>query len=185
MVRDVAGLVTSGRARAWAIVNWQADQLLAASAAATRAGVPPPCAAQLPYSLVHRAWVEDDAMMRALDACSAPVVASFVLAGGVLSGKYDSGRPFGRAAGELADPRYARAAQVARDLGELAREVDATSAALAIAFAFDNPRVATVLFGATRADQLRQNVSALEVADRLDDAQWDRLRAIGASPAPG
>ena len=185
MVRDVAGLIASGRARAWAVVNWRPDQLLAASAAATRAGVPQPCAAQLPYSLVHRAWVEDETMTRALDACSAPVVASFVLAGGVLSGKYGSDRPFGRAAGELADRRYARAAEVARELGELAREVDATSAALAIAFAFDNPRVATVLFGATRPDQLRQNVTGVDVADRLDEAQWDRLRAIGASPAPG
>jgi aryl-alcohol dehydrogenase-like predicted oxidoreductase len=185
MVSDVGGLVASGRARAWAIVNWQADPLLAASAAATRAGVPQPCAAQLPYSLVHRSWVDDDAMARALDACSAPVVASFVLAGGVLSGKYESGRPFGRAAGALADPRYARAAQVARDLGELAREVDATPAALAIAFAFDNPRVGIVLFGATSPEQLRQNAAAVEVADRLDEAQWARLRAIGSSPASG
>ena len=90
MVHDVAGLVDSGRARAWAIVNWPADQLLAVSGAATRAGLPQPCGAQLPYSLVHRSWVEDDAMTRALDACTAPVVASFVLAGGVLSGKYDT-----------------------------------------------------------------------------------------------
>jgi len=122
-------------------------------------------------------------MTRTLDACGAPVVASFVLAGGVLSGKYDSHRPFGRAAGALDDPRYARAAQVSADLGALAREVDATSAALAIAFALDNPRVATVLFGATSAEQLRQNATALEVSERLDEAQWARLRAIGA-PSP-
>jgi len=185
MVRDLAALVVSGRARAWAIVNWPADQLLAASEAATRAGGSQPCAAQLPYSLVHRSWVEDEAMTRALDACAAPVVASFVLAGGVLSGKYDSDHPFGRAAGALDEPRYARAAQVARELGALAQEVDATAAALAIAFALDNPRVATVLFGATRPDQVLQNATALEVADRLDEAQWARLRAIGSPPPPG
>jgi aryl-alcohol dehydrogenase-like predicted oxidoreductase len=185
MVREVAGLVASGRARAWAIVNWEAGRLLAVSEAATRAGAPQPCGAQLPYSLVHRSWVEDAAMKRALDACGAPVVASFVLAGGVLSGKYDTEAASGRAAGALDDPHYARAAPVARDLGALARDVDATPAALAIAFALDNPNVAAVLFGATSPDQLRQNAAALEVAERLDESQWARLRAIGASPASG
>ncbi len=185
MVHDVAGLVASGRARAWAIVNWPADQLLAVSGAATRAGLPQPCAAQLPYSLVHRSWVEDDAMTRALDACAAPVVASFVLAGGVLSGKYDTEAASGRAAGALDDPPYARAAHVARDLAALARDLGTTSAALAIAFALDNPRVATVLFGATSPDQLRQNSAALEVAGRFDEAQWTRLRGIGVPPASG
>jgi aryl-alcohol dehydrogenase-like predicted oxidoreductase len=124
-------------------------------------------------------------MTRALDACAAPVVASFVLAGGVLSGKYDTEAAGGRAAGALDDPPYARAARVARDLAALARDLGTTSAALAIAFALDNPRVATVLFGATSPDQLRQNSTALEVASGLDEAQWARLRAIGAPRASG
>ena len=114
LVTSTAGLITSGRARAWAIVNWPADLLLEASAIATRNGLPPPCAAQLPYSLVHRTEVEDDAMMRALDASGASVVASFVLAGGVLTGKYDNAPNAGRAAGSLQDPRIERAAQAAR-----------------------------------------------------------------------
>lgn len=61
----------------------------------------PPCAVQLPYSLMHRSCVEDPAMTRALDAAGAGVVASFCLTGGVLTGKYRSGP----AAGTLADPR--------------------------------------------------------------------------------
>ena len=90
MVRDVARLIAAGKARAWAIVNWPADQLLAAVARSPRAeDVPQPCAAQLAYSLVHRSPVEDDDMRRRSTACGAPVVASYVLAGGVLSGKYD------------------------------------------------------------------------------------------------
>jgi L-glyceraldehyde 3-phosphate reductase len=185
IVDEVAGLVASGRARAWAIVNWPADQLLDLSRAATRAGAPQPCAAQLPYSLVHRAWVEDAAMKRALDACGAPVVASFVLAGGVLTGKYETDPNAGRAAGQLADPRYAAAADAGRQLADLARAVDSTPAALAIAFALHNPNVASVLFGATSPDQLHQNTAALEVAARLDDEQWAQLLAIGAPPAAG
>ncbi len=94
MVHDVAGLIAAGKARAWAIVNWPADQLLALSRAARREDVPQPICAQLAYSLVHRSPVEDDDMRTALEACGAPVVASYVLAGGVLSGKYDA-RPRG------------------------------------------------------------------------------------------
>jgi aryl-alcohol dehydrogenase-like predicted oxidoreductase len=179
MVEEVAGLVSSGKARAWAIVNWRADDLPALSQAATRAGAPQPCAAQLPYSLVHRAWVEDPAMQRALDACGAPVVASFVLAGGVLTGKYDTDPRTGRAAGRLADPRYSAAARAARDLARLARELETTSAALAIAFALHNPNVASVLFGATSPEQLRQNAAGLDAAARLDDEQWAQLLAVG------
>jgi aryl-alcohol dehydrogenase-like predicted oxidoreductase len=180
LVREVAGLVESGRARAWAIVNWRADQLLEASRAASRAGAPQPCAAQLPYSLVARSWVENPAMKRALDACGAPVVASFVLAGGALTGKYDRDPGTGRAAGHLDDPNYANGVRAGREVAALARELDTTPAALAIAFALGNPNVASVLFGATRADQVRDNAAALELLERFDDERWARLRAIGA-----
>jgi aryl-alcohol dehydrogenase-like predicted oxidoreductase len=185
MVDEVAGLVAAGKARAWAILNWPADQLLECSLAATRAGAPQPCAAQLPYSLVNRGWVEDAAMKRALEACGAPVVASFVLAGGVLTGKYDTDTNAGRAAGRLADPGTAAAAEAGRQLAQLARELDTTSAALAVAFALHNSNVASVLFGATKPEQLRQNVAGLDVAARLDDEQWARLLAVGGPSAEG
>ena len=178
LVASVAGLITSGKARAWAIVNWPADLLLEASRIAARERLPQPCAAQLPYSLVQRSPVEDPAMLAALDACGAPVVASFVLAGGVLTGKYDHDPNAGRAAGNLEHPLMSNAAVAARQLGALARELDTTPAALAVAFTLANPRVATVLFGATRPDQVRQNADALALAARLDDAQLGALRAI-------
>ena len=58
MVAAVGGLLDSGKARAWAVVNWQAGPFAEAVAAAAALGVAPPCAAQLPYSLVRRSWVE-------------------------------------------------------------------------------------------------------------------------------
>src|SRR6266571_741045 len=91
MVAAVGGLLGSGKARAWAMVNWQAGPCGEAVAAAASLGVAPPCAVQLPYSLVRRSWVEDAEMTRALHAAGAGVVASFCLEGGVLSGKYLSG----------------------------------------------------------------------------------------------
>ena len=67
LVSAVGALVASGRARAWGLVNWTADLAGQAVQAAAERGVVPPCAVQLPYSLVRRSWVEDPAMTRALD----------------------------------------------------------------------------------------------------------------------
>src|SRR5205809_1631843 len=88
LVSAVGALVASGKARAWGMVNWPAGLCGQAVEAAAGLGIAPPCAVQLPYSLVQRSWVEDTAMARALAAAGAGVIASFCLAGGVLTGKY-------------------------------------------------------------------------------------------------
>jgi len=180
LVSSVGGLVTSGLARAWAIVNWPADQLLAASAIAAAQGVPQPCAAQLPYNVAHRDEVEGPEMRAALAACGAPVVASYVLFGGVLTGKYDDDPAAGRAAGSLDDPRVAHGIVVGRRLAALARSAGVTPAQLAFAFALAPSSVASVLFGATRPEQVWENVAALDLVDRLDEPTWRELRWIGA-----
>jgi len=179
LVASVAGLITSGRARAWAIVNWPAGLIAEAATVATLRGLPQPCAAQLPYNLVQRSPVEDDDMIAALAACGAPVVASYVLAGGVLTGKYAKDPTAGRATGTLDHPHVARSAATALELAQVARDLDTTPASLAIAFALANPLVATVLFGATSPRQVADNVAGLELAHRLDEAQLAALARIG------
>jgi aryl-alcohol dehydrogenase-like predicted oxidoreductase len=179
LVESVTGLVAAGRARAWGIVNWPAGMIAEASSTAARLGVPQPCAAQLAYNLVHRSPVEDTEMTAALAACGAPVVASYVLAGGVLTGKYADPSAAGRAKGTLDDPRVALAAGAAMQLAQLARSIDASPAALAIAFVLANPSVATALIGATSPAQLRQNLAAVDLVGTLDDAQLNDLRKVG------
>lgn len=180
LVAATGALVSAGKARAWALVNWPAGQTAEAVAAAAGLGVPPPCAAQLPYSLVQRSWVEDPAMTAALAAAGAGVVASFCLAGGVLTGKYRTDAAAGRAAGALADPRYAAAAAAADELAALAARLGTTPAALALAFPLTSPGVTSVLFGATSPEQLRDNCAAAALAARLSPDDLGQLRRIGA-----
>jgi aryl-alcohol dehydrogenase-like predicted oxidoreductase len=163
VVRAVTDLVAAGKARAWGIVNWQAERVAEAGRIARELGVPTPCAAQLPYSLVSRSWVEDPAMVEALALCEARVVASYVLAGGILSGKYRASGASGRMADQLDAPEWEEALAVADELRTRAAEEGTTAAALAIAFALSNPGVATVLFGATTPEQVRENVRAAEL----------------------
>jgi L-glyceraldehyde 3-phosphate reductase len=179
VVSSMQGLIASGKARAWAIVNWRVGDLLALAAEVSRQETSHPAAAQLAYSLVHRSPVEDEDMLQALAACGAPVVASFALAGGVLTGKYDADPLTGRATGTLAQPTVARAAVAGRQLAQLARRLETTPASLAVAFVLANPAVASALFGATTPEQVRQNVSALELLERLDRGQLAELRDVG------
>jgi L-glyceraldehyde 3-phosphate reductase len=166
MVATVGELVQAGLARAWAIVNWQAGAFLEASLAARAQGVPQPCAAQLPYSFAERDWVEGEAMRAALEASGADVVASFVMAGGVLTGKYESGAS-GRHSEDIEDPSLAARVAAGRRLRALAEEAGVSPAALAIAFALRNPAVATVLFGATSGEQIAENTGALAIGPEI------------------
>jgi L-glyceraldehyde 3-phosphate reductase len=179
LVSAVGALVASGKARAWGLVNWPADLCGQAVEAAAGLGISPPCAVQLPYSLVQRSWVEDTTMAQALRAAGAGVIASFCLAGGVLTGKYRSDPAAGRAGGSLGDPRAAAALAAADELTALAGVLDTTAAALALAFPLTSPAVTSVLFGATSVQQLRANCAAAGLRDRLGPEDIARLRRIG------
>ena len=83
------------------------------------------------------------------------------MAGGVLTGKYETGQT-GRAAAEIDDPRLAAARRLGARVRALAAELGTSPAALAIAFALANPAVASVLFGATSPAQIDENTAALD-----------------------
>ncbi|MFP4512458.1 MAG: aldo/keto reductase [Acidimicrobiales bacterium] len=183
LVAQVVGLVSSGRARAWGIGNWRAPMLAEAVEVCRAEGFPLPCAAQLPYSLVTRDWVEDEQMAALLATGETGLVASYVLAGGVLSGKYlrgESGR-----ADDISRMDPSREAEAARALDDLAGEWGVPAPQLALAFALTHPHLASLLFGATTPGQLRENLGALSVVDSLDADQLARLRAVGEQPSPG
>ena len=179
IVGAVGELIEAGKARAWGINNWEPEQLAEAAHIARREGVPPPCAAQLPYSLTVREHVDGPAAVAGLESSGAAVVASFVLSGGILTAKYRESSAAGRMAGELGRPDWEPARQAADGLSTLAEELDTTAAALAIAFAVANPRVSSVLFGATTPEQVAENTAAVELLDRLTPANLADLRAIG------
>ncbi len=181
IVQEVTSLIGAGKLRAWGVLNWPASLIAEAAAAARALGVPGPCAAQLPYSLVMRSPVEDADMVRSLREANASVVASFTLVGGALSGKYAQPVGEGRITAGIDKSDYSEALAAGRRLSELAREVGAPPAALAIAFALHNARVATVLFGATKVEQVEQNLTAVELERTMDEPLLKRLREIGAT----
>jgi aryl-alcohol dehydrogenase-like predicted oxidoreductase len=181
VVGMITGLIAAGHARAWGAFNWSPAQLEQAWHVAEQAGETGPCAVQPAYSLVRRDIVENPELTGVASARGIAIVASYSLAGGVLTGKYAVDRQAGRAAGQLDQPPYAPAAVAARQLGTLAAEIGRNPAQLALAFVLLNPVVTTVLFGATTPEQVTVNVGALEVAAELTPDELARLRAIGRS----
>lgn len=183
LVAQVAALISSGRARAWGIGNWPADQLTEAVRAARDLGVPLPSAAQLPYSLVHPGWVQDPMMEAVLADARIGLVASYVLAGGTLTGKYlDESHQSGRAATDNTTAVMS-GKQRAAAVVELAQEWNVSPASIALSFALAHPRLASVLFGATSPEQVHDNIASLKVFESLDDDQRRRLDDLAAPPA--
>jgi L-glyceraldehyde 3-phosphate reductase len=178
-VEEITGLIRTGAARAWGTLNWSPEQMERAWQIADREGVPGPAATQPPYSLVRREVVEDPGMHHLVATRNVAIVASYTMAGGVLTGKYDQNHEAGRAAGTLGQPRVAPVVRAGRELAALARDIGRDPAHLAMAFALLNPDVTTVLFGATRPEQVRLNLESLDVADRLTPTEQNRLFAVG------
>lgn len=180
-VQEVVGavdeLIAAGKVRAWGVLNWPPELIAEATRAAGAEQAPPPCAAQLAYSLAYPDGAENEAMVDALGAAGACVVASAVLANGALTGKYASAK-LGRLAGQRDDPRRRAAFRIGEGLARLSRRLDTTPARLAIAFALGNPHVTSVLFGATTPEQVTDNVQALALVNRLDDAELKELRDL-------
>jgi aryl-alcohol dehydrogenase-like predicted oxidoreductase len=181
VVASTAALIDSGKARAWGVLNWQPEQIAEAARISAAEGLTRPCAAQLPYSLAYPKFVEDEVMVDALDAAGARVVASAVLAGGALTGKYAAGTSGGRLSGERDNPRWQRAFEVGERLRALADEMDTTPSRLAIAVCLMNSNVASVLFGATTPEQIADNVRALELLARRRTEELAELRGLSAT----
>jgi aryl-alcohol dehydrogenase-like predicted oxidoreductase len=176
VVEQVAGLISSGRAHAWGTGMWSGQQLTAALDVCDATGAPYPIAAQMACSLADHRQSADPEVNAALERGGIGLVAAYVLAGGTLTGKYAS-RAGGRAADDTS-PAAARGKEIGVRLAALAADWDVPTAHLAFAYALDHRHLATVLFGATSAEQVRSNVGAVATYESLDDAQRAAIAAL-------
>jgi aryl-alcohol dehydrogenase-like predicted oxidoreductase len=169
LVEQVAGLIESGRARAWGTGMWSAAQHHEALEVCADDGYPTPVAAQMATSLVDSAGPDDPEMRRAFDRGPIGLVASYVLAGGSLTGKYLRGAD-GRAADDDS-PLMTRAKALAPRVVALAQEWGVPPSHVAFAHAFAHPNLSSVVFGARSVAQLSENVAAWATFEGLDEAQ--------------
>lgn len=178
-------MVSRGKALYWGTSEWSADEIRAAWNIAERHHLHKPVVEQPQYHLFHRHRVEQE-YARLYDDIGLGLTTWSPLASGLLTGKYRNGVPAGsRGALEsmaflvkgLTDTQ--RNAAVGQ-LESVAHELGCSLAQLAIAWVARNPRVSTVILGASKLAQLQDNLGALAVVERLTPALLERIDAITA-----
>lgn len=164
-------IVESGKAIYWGVSEWRADEIRAAWDICDRHGWHKPTMEQPQYHLLHRDRVEVE-YSRLYDDIGLGTTIWSPLASGILTGKYNSGIPKGSRAmlkgyGWLKDEITADKIDKVKKLARIARRVGATLPQFAIAWCARNEHVSTVITGASRLEQLQENLRALEILPHL------------------
>jgi voltage-dependent potassium channel beta subunit len=179
----MSDMIRQGKALYWGTSEWSAEDIRAAWDVAERHHLHKPIVEQPQYHLFHRRKVEDE-FAPLYEDIGLGLTTWSPLASGLLTGKYRSGIPAGtRGAMEtMAFLREQLTDQAKNDavaqLAPIAAELGATLAQLAIAWCTKNPRVSTVITGASKPAQLQDNLGALAVADKLTPEVMARIDAI-------
>lgn len=181
IVQTLGDLVRAGKIRYYALSDMPAWLATKAATIASERRVPGPIAMQLEYSLVARD-VEAEHFPAARDAGMA-VMPWSPLAGGFLTGKYarDDARESGRLSGPnpFGDSKFTpRNWDILDGLRDVAMELDATPAAVALAWTLARPGVTSTLIGASSVAQLAGNMAATDIV--LSTAQLARLDEASA-----
>ncbi len=187
-VRAMHDIVSSGKAVYWGTSEWSADEITQAWELAERHHLHKPVMEQPQYNLLHRDRMERE-YARVLRDLGIGTTTWSPLASGLLTGKYNDGIPpdsrgalkgYEWLAGRLTD---ARRIEIVRRLAPVAADLGCTLAQLAIAWCLKNPNVSTVITGASRVGQVRENLLALEVLPKLVPDVMARIDAITAAGA--
>jgi voltage-dependent potassium channel beta subunit len=176
-------LIQQGKILYWGTSEWSAQEIMEAHAVAERYALIGPTMEQPQYNMLVRQKVEVD-YSRIYQTYGLGTTTWSPLASGVLSGKYNSGF--------TADTRLSipgmewlkESALVeqnldrARKLAALAKQLGMSQAVMAIAWCLKNENVSTVILGASRKDQLKENLKALDAKDNLTDDVMERIETI-------
>jgi voltage-dependent potassium channel beta subunit len=166
-------IVRAGKALYWGTSEWSAEDILTAWRIADAQHLAKPVMEQPEYNLFHRERVEVE-YAPLYEQIGLGLTTWSPLASGLLTGKYNDGVPPGSRATvkgyewlaqRIVDPQ--KIARV-RQLLPIARELSCTPAQLALAWCLRNPHVSTVITGASRPEQVVENMRALAVVPRLD-----------------
>jgi voltage-dependent potassium channel beta subunit len=179
-------VIQQGKALYWGTSEWPAERILDAYHVARREHLIPPVMEQPQYNMFHRDRFERE-YFPLYERVGLGTTIWSPLKGGLLTGKYNDGIPEdsrGDLAGyEWLRPRYeddearANIAKVRR-LAPIADELGCSLAQLAIAWCLTNPNVSTVITGASRPQQVTDNMAAMEVFERLTPDVLDRIETI-------
>lgn len=192
-VHAMGDLVRQGKVLYWGTSEWSADEIMEAAGIARALGLAGPTMEQPQYNLFHRERVERE-YHRLYDTVGLGTTIWSPLASGILTGKYADGIPQGS---RMTLPEYdwlkerleseEGRGQIAKanELQSVAHDLGCSLAQLSLGWCLLNKNVSTVILGASKATQLKENLAALEQVPKLDAEITERIEAIVANkPEP-
>lgn len=173
-------LIQQGKILYWGTSEWSAAEIMEAHMAARQLNLIGPAMEQPQYNLFERYKIEVDYYTIFKNIGMGTTIWS-PLASGLLTGKYNDGVPEGsRLALEgfdwlkdrtLSEERIGRV----RELDNIAKELGTSLATLSIAWCISNPNVTTAILGATKEEQLKENLKALDIVPKLTPEVLERI----------
>jgi len=176
-------LIQQGKVLYWGTSEWSGVEIMEAHRVAQQYGLIGPTVEQPQYNLFERQKLENEFLMIFNTVGMGTTIWS-PLASGLLSGKYNDGIPEGsRFALEGFDwlkDRWIKDGTVdkVKQLAVLAKELGVSLAELSIAWCISNENVTTAILGASRKEQLVQNLGALGVKEKLTSDVKERIDQI-------
>ncbi|HAX70363.1 MAG TPA: aldo/keto reductase [Anaerolineales bacterium] len=176
-------IIEWGKALYWGTSEWAASEIIEAIQIAERHHLHKPVVEQPQYNLFERGRLEGD-YVRFYKEYGYGSTTWSPLASGMLSGKYNKGIPkdsrgalkgYEWLANRLTDQD--KLAKVAA-LEPIAKELGATMSQLAIAWCLKNPFVSTVITGASRVEQMHENMKAGEIAEKITPEIMERIDVV-------
>ncbi len=182
-VRAMDVVIKQGKAFYWGTSEWSAGEILKADGIARQYGLTPPSMEQPQYNMFHRDIfeIEYDSIFKQLGYGT---TIWSPLASGVLSGKYANGIPAGSRA---ALPGFdwlqehqitAERIEKVKHLSLIAADLGCTMSQLALAWCLKNPNVSTVITGASRPEQVVENMKAIDVEDKLTPEIMEKIELV-------
>lgn len=186
-VRAMNQVIRSGKAFYWGTSQWTAEQIREAWHIARREHLRPPLMDQPQYNMFNREKVEREFYNLYRDIGLGTTIWS-PLASGLLTGKYNKGIPedsrlslekYDWLRKKLLESEKGRnQLQKVKKLTSVTKDLDITMPELALAWCLKNPNVSTVITGASKPEQVRQNMAAIDQVDKLTDEIMERIEEI-------
>lgn len=181
-VRAIDELIKQGKVLYWGVSQWSAEKIREAAQVARDLNANPPSSNQPVYNMLVRGVEEE--VLPACEELGLGLVVFSPLAQGVLTGKYAPGSPpptGSRGADDksnmfMADTMTDDVLGRVQKLGELAAKHGATSAEFALAWCLRQSAVSSVIIGATKPEQIEENVKASGLD--LPDEVWAEAESI-------
>jgi voltage-dependent potassium channel beta subunit len=185
-VRGMNFLIERGLAFYWGTSEWSAVQIMEAYMIARREHLIPPLMEQSEYNMFNRERIERE-YARLYQEIGLGTTIYSPLASGLLSGKYSQGIPQESRASlegydwlreEYESEEGQDRVRKVEQLRPIAEELGCSLAQLALAWCLKNPNVSTVITGASRPEQVTENMQALDTVERLTPAVLERIETV-------